>query len=125
HWDRMWPHVAAGTPRVGDAHAAADRGLGRRGAAELRQWDPARAAHDLGRARACAHGVIHGHAGGHALQPADQSLLRTAPRSGESQKSRPDGVHAEVVDDSSRHAEASDALATSGGAELKKYTRPP
>jgi len=44
--------------------------------------------------RACAHGVIHGHAGGHALQPADQSLLRTAPRSGESQKSRPDGVHA-------------------------------
>src|SRR5438093_2359255 len=75
--------------------------------------------------RACAHGVIHGHAGGHALQPADQSLLRTAPRGGESQKSRPDGVHASVVDDSSLHAEASDALATSGGAELKKYTRPP
>ena len=41
HWARVCPHVAAGTPRVGDAHAAADRGLGRRGAAQLRQWDPA------------------------------------------------------------------------------------
>ena len=35
HWARVCPHVAAGTPRVGDAHAAADRGLGRRGAAQL------------------------------------------------------------------------------------------
>ena len=35
YWARVCPHVAAGTPRVGDAHAAADRGLGRRGAAEL------------------------------------------------------------------------------------------
>ena len=62
HWARVCPHVAAGTPRVGDAHAAADRGLGRRGAAQWRQWDPPRSAHDLGRARACAHRVLHGHA---------------------------------------------------------------
>ena len=47
-----------------------------------------------GRPRACAHRVVHGHPRGHALQPADQSLLRAAPRRGESQKSRPDGVYA-------------------------------
>ena len=35
HWARVCPDVGAGTPRVGDAHAAADRGLGRRGATEL------------------------------------------------------------------------------------------
>ena len=81
-------------PELGATHAAAERGLGRRGAPHWRQGAPPRAAHDLGRARACAPGVIHGHAGGHALQPAEQSLLRTAPRGGESQKSRPDGVHA-------------------------------
>ena len=94
HWARVCPDVAAGTPRVGDAHAAADRGLGRRGAPQWRQWDPPGSAHDLGRARACAHRVVHGHPRGHALQPADQSLLRTAPRRGEGQKSRPDGVYA-------------------------------
>ncbi len=44
------PHIAAGAPRVGDAHAAADRGLGRRGAPQVRQGDPPRSAHDLGRA---------------------------------------------------------------------------
>ena len=38
--------------------------------------------------------VVHGHARGHALQPADQSVLRAAPRRGESQKSRPDRVYA-------------------------------
>ena len=55
HWARVCPHVAAGTPRVGDAHAAADRGLGRRGAAQLRQWD--HAGHDArsgAGARMCA-----------------------------------------------------------------------
>jgi len=34
-WARVCPYVAAGTPRVGDAHAAAHRGIGRRGAAAL------------------------------------------------------------------------------------------
>ena len=61
---------------------------------QLRQWDPPRSAHDLGRTRACAHRVIHGHAGGDALQPADQSFLRAAARRGESQKSRPDRLYA-------------------------------
>ena len=39
-WARVCPDVAAGTARVGDAHAAADRGVGGRGAAQWRQWDP-------------------------------------------------------------------------------------
>ena len=34
-------------------------------------------------------------------------------------------MYAQVLDDSQRHAEASDALATPGGAELKKYTKAP
>ena len=44
-----------------------------------------------------AHGayrVVHGHTCGHALQPADQRLLRTAPRGGEGQKSGPDSLYA-------------------------------
>ena len=32
HWARECPHVAAGTPKLGNAHTAGDRGLGRRGA---------------------------------------------------------------------------------------------
>src|SRR5713101_9178801 len=99
--------------------------LSRRGAPQLRQWDPPRSAHDLGRARSCAHRVVYGHTGGHALQPAEQSFLRAAPRGGESQKSRPDGVHASVADHAQCHAEASDALATTGGPKLKKYTKVP
>jgi hypothetical protein len=58
------PDMAAGTPRVVDAHAAANRGLGRRGPPPLCQGDPAGPAHHLGRSRACAHRVIHGHARG-------------------------------------------------------------
>ena len=54
-------------PELGDAHAAADRGLGRRGTPQLRQWDHAGPADDLGRPRACAHRVIHGDPRGHAL----------------------------------------------------------
>jgi transposase len=49
-------------PELGDAHAAANRGLGRRGAPQLRQWDPAGPAYHLGRSRTCAHRVVHGHA---------------------------------------------------------------
>jgi len=63
--------------------------------------------------------------GGHALQPADQSLLRTAPRGGEGQKSGPDSLYAEVCDHTERDAETSDALARPGGPGLKKYTRHP
>ena len=125
HWARVFPDVAAGTPGIGDAHAAADRGVGGRRAPQLRQWDPAGPAHHLGRSRACAHRVVHGYPRGDAFQPADQSLLRTAARRGEGQKSRPDGLYAQVFDHTQRHAEASDALATPGGAKLKKYTRPP
>ena len=84
-----------------------------------------RSAHDLGRARACAHCVVYGHAGGHALQSADQSFLRAAPRRGESQKSRPDRVYAQVLDNSQRHAEAPDIMATPGGTELKNIQRLP
>ena len=51
-------------------------------------------AHDLGRACACAHRVVHEHPRGDPFQPADQSVLRAAPRRGESQKSRPDSVYA-------------------------------
>src|SRR5947209_8146696 len=70
-------------PALGDAHAAADRGLGRRGAPQWRQWAPTGPADDVGRPRACAHRVIHGDPRGHARQPADQSFLRAAPRRGE------------------------------------------
>ena len=94
HWARECPHVAAGTPQVGDAHAPADRGLGRRGTAQLRQWDHAGQAHDLGRACACAHRVVHEHTRGDPFQPADQSVLRATPRRGESQKSRLDSMYA-------------------------------
>ena len=94
HWAGVCPDVAAGTPRVGDAHAAAHRGLGRRGAPQLRQWDPAGPAHHLGRSRACAHRVVHGHARGDTFSSADQSLLSTAARCRETQKSRSDGVYA-------------------------------
>ena len=66
--------VAAGAPRVGAAHAAADRGLGRRGAPAWRQWDPAGPTHHVGRSRARAHRVRPGDPRGHALQPAEQSL---------------------------------------------------
>jgi hypothetical protein len=82
-------------------------------------------AYDLGRARSCAHRVAYGHAGGHALQPADQNFLRAAPRGGESQKSRPDGVHAYVSDHAQCHTEAPDALASTRGPKLKKYTKAP
>ena len=45
----------------------------------------------------CDSGTLRGRRtiwGGHARQPADQSFVRAAPRRRESQKSRPDGVHA-------------------------------
>jgi len=42
------PDVAPGTPRVGDAHTAADRGVGGRRAPAGCQWDPARPADDWG-----------------------------------------------------------------------------
>jgi len=93
-WARECPHVAAGTPRVGDAHATADRGIGRRGTSQLRQWDHAGQAHDLGRARACAHRVVHEHTRGDPFQPADQNILRATPRRGKSQKSRLDSMYA-------------------------------
>jgi hypothetical protein len=91
-WARVCPPVAAGTPRVGDAHAAAERGLGRRGAAHLCPWDPPWSAHALGRARAGAPRVIQGDPRGHALQPAEHSVFRAAPRRRERQKSRSDRV---------------------------------
>ena len=101
--DDLWPRAKGmgpvwartlwlALPALGDAHTAAERGLGRRGAPPWRPGDPPRSAHALGRARACAHRVIHGHAGGHPLQPAEQSFFRAAPHRGESQKSRPDRV---------------------------------
>ena len=83
------------------------------------QWDPAGPAHHLGRSRACAHRVVHGHARGDTFSSADQSLLSTAARCRETQKSRSDGVYAYVVDDSQCHAEASDVLASPGGPKLK------
>ena len=46
-------------------------------------------------------------------------------RRGEGQKSRADGLYAHVFDHTQRHAQASDALASAGGSQLKKYTRPP
>ena len=92
HWARACPHVAAGTPRVGDAHATAERGLGRCGAPPWRQWDHAGQAHALGRAGACAHRVIHAHTRGDSLQPPDHRVVRAAPRRGERQASRPDSV---------------------------------
>jgi hypothetical protein len=84
--------VAAGPPRVGAAPPAAERGRGRRGAPQWRQGDPPRAAPALGRARAGAPRVIHGPAGGHTLQAAEQSFFRAAPHRGARHKSRPDRV---------------------------------
>ena len=94
HWARECPDVAAGTSRVGNAHTAGERGLGGRGAAPWRQWPHAGQAHDLGRAGACAHRVVHEPTRGDPFQPADQSLLSTPSCSWESQKSGPDRVYA-------------------------------
>ena len=80
--------------RVRNAHTAGDRGLGGRGAAQWRQWHHAGQAHDLGRAGACAHRVVHEHTRGDPFQPADQSLLSTTSCRWESQKSGPDRVYA-------------------------------
>ena len=61
-------------PALGTLTRQQSAACGRRGAPPWRPWDPPRSAHDLGRARACAHRVSHGHAGGHTLQPADQRV---------------------------------------------------
>ena len=52
YWARVCSDVAAGTPRVGDAHSPAHCGVGWRGTAPWRQWDPPGSAHNLGRPRA-------------------------------------------------------------------------
>ena len=86
HRARECPHVAAGTPRAGHADAPEDRRLGRRGTAQWRQWYPAGQAHDLGRAGACAHRVVHEPPRGDPFQPADQNLLSTTSCSWEMKK---------------------------------------
>ena len=92
HGAGVCPAVPAGTPRVGDAHAAAHRSLGRRGAPQWRQGDAPRSAHALGRARACAPRVGQGDARGDTCASAEHSLVSTAARCREKHKSRCDGV---------------------------------
>jgi len=66
--------LLADVPELGQVEPQGDRGVGRRGAPSLRQWDHAGPTHHVGRSRARAHRVRHGDPRGHALQPADQSL---------------------------------------------------
>jgi hypothetical protein len=52
--------------------------------------------------------------------PQSNALYERLLTAGNVKKSRPDGVHAYVADHAQCHAEASDALATTGGPKLKK-----
>src|SRR5262245_24842594 len=98
----MCPDVPAGTPRVGDAHAAADGGLGRRGTAAWCQGNPAGPADDVGRPCPWTHRVVSGDPRGDTRPPAEQSLLPTALGRREGQKSGADGLYAEVFDSTQR-----------------------
>lgn len=97
--DDLWPSVPGlgpvcartwrlALPELGDTHAAAHRGLGRRGAPPWRQWAPAGPAHHVGRARAWAHRVVHGSARGDPFSSRrSKPFLSACSRQGNSKKS--------------------------------------
>src|SRR6266705_1196502 len=67
---------------------------------------------DLGWARPCGGGTLHGGAGGHPQEPDDSDLLTALVSGGQGEEAGLDGLHAEAAHDSHRYAEEWDTVAS-------------
>lgn len=102
---------APGEPaRIGDAHPAADRGLGGGRPAEPGQWAVSGQPSRVGWARPRPGGPVHGDPGGHPVQPGNPRVLSATVCRRESQEGRLDRLYAEVADYPECDAETSDAM---------------
>ena len=96
--------------RRSDVSLAATRRPGRCGALQLRLGHAARPPPLLGRASPRASGAVHGHTGGHALQPGDPAPVRAARRGRQAEEGRAGGLHAPAAGDHERHGARQHAM---------------